>query len=123
MAVIKRGNVAEPTLPKETVEVEAIGGEVVVRGLLLSERQELEDLMVRLAKAKREASESGGEAPGMSTIMPRLLHLAVLDADGLQLWSEQQWQVFGGKHHGQASALFLVAWRLAGFAQADNAKN
>lgn len=125
MAVIKRANVAPPVLPKETVEVEALGGEVVVQGLLLSDRQDLEAYMVALARAGREAVEggAGAQAPGMAKVMPRLLHLSVLDADGERIYTEQEWQIFGGAHHGQAMALFLVAWRLSGFKQADNAKN
>ncbi len=78
MAVIKRANVAPPVLPKETVEVEALGGEVVVQGLLLSDRQDLEAYMVALARAGREAAEggAGAQAPGMAKVMPRLLHLS-----------------------------------------------
>lgn len=130
MAVVKRANVAEPTLPRETVEVEALGGEVVVRGLLLTERLDLEARIVHHAKAAKAAREAAGgtdagaaPAAGVHEVMPMLLHMAVLDADGLQLWSAEQWQQFGGKHAGQALALFNVAWRLAGFSQADNAKN
>jgi len=125
MAVIKRANVAAPVLPRETVEVEALGGEVVVQGLLLSDRQDLETFMVSLALAGREAAESGGsaQAAGMSKVIPRLLHLSVLDADGERVYTEQEWQVFGGAHHVQATALFLVAWRLSGFKKADAVKN
>lgn len=126
MAVVNRANVADPALPRETVEVEALGGEVVVRGLLLTERLDLEARIVQLARARRAAQDAPGadaSDPGVHAILPQLLHMAVLDADGVQLWSEQQWQTFGGAHPGQAVALFNVAWRLAGFAQADNAKN
>lgn len=129
MAVVKRGNVAEPALPKETVEVEALGGDVVVRGLLLTERLDLEARIVQLARANKTARDaaqaSGDETPAANVhvVMPQLLHMAVLDADGLQIWSAEQWQRFGGAHPGQAVALFNVAWRLAGFDRADNAKN
>ena len=100
MAVIKRANVAPPVLPKETVEVEALGGEVVVQGLLLSDRQDLEAYMVALARAGREAAEGGAaaQAPGMAKVMPRLLHLSVLDADGERIYTEQEWQALLDKN-------------------------
>ena len=127
MAVITRASVAAPTLPKETVEVEALGGDVVVRGLLLTERMALEQRIVSAAKAAREAAAAAPGQPqndaGINAALPMLLTCCVLDADGQQLWSEAEWQIFGGKHPMQAVALFNVAWRLAGLDQAANAKN
>lgn len=133
MAVVKRGAVSAPNLPKETVEVEAIGGDVVVRGLTLTEylaiALRMEDL-ARQARARRSAAESDGAAPApavgvadIGPIMPVLLAIAVVDADGLPLWSEAEWQAFGGKHAAQAMALFNVAFRLAGLDKGANAKN
>lgn len=119
MAVIKRANVEAPTLPKETVDVAALDGEVVVRGLLLTERLAVEARIVAL----RSAPHVDGAAPDVNAILPVVLAICVLDADDLPLWTEQQWQVFGIKHQGQALALFNVAWRLSGFAQAQDAKN
>jgi len=126
MAVIKRGNVAEPTLPKETVEVEAIGGEVVVRGLLLTERMAIDariDRVRRQVLADRKDGKSVemptfGEVAGIS-----LLAQCVLDGDGVPLWSEEQWQAFGARHKGQATKLMGVAYSLSGFDQDDTAKN
>lgn len=118
MAVIKRANVEAPTLPKETVDVAALDGEVVVRGLLLTERLAVEARIVAL----RSAPHVDGAAPDVNAILPVVLAICVLDADDLPLWTEQQWQVFGIKHQGQALALFNVAWRLSGFAQAQDAK-
>lgn len=127
MAVITRASVAAPTLPKETVEVEALGGDVVVRGLLLTERMTLEQRIVSAAKAAREAAAASPGQPqndaGVNAALPMLLASCVLDADGKQLWTEAEWQIFGGRHPLQAVALFNVAWRLAGLDQAANVKN
>lgn len=113
MAVVNRSSVAAPTLPKETVEVAALDGEVIVRGLLLTERLDIEARIVKLRQA----------AEGVNGVLPPVLALCVLDAEEQPLWTEQQWQIFGVKHQGQALALFNVAWRLSGFAQAQDAKN
>lgn len=125
MAVVHKGAVPAPTLPKETVEVEALGGDVVVRGLLLTERLALEQRVVAIAKAARAAGapEPGGLDAGASAVLPVLLAVTVLDADGAQLWSEAEWQTFGGTHPGQAVALFNVAWRLSGLDTKANVKN
>lgn len=113
MAVVNRSSVAAPTLPKQTVEVAALDGEVIVRGLLLTERLAIEARVVGLRKAGEE----------VNAILPAVLAQCVLAADELPLWTEQEWQVFGVKHQGQALALFNVAWRLSGFAEAQDAKN
>lgn len=127
MAVVDRNAVAAPVLPKETVEVEALGGEVVVRGLLLTERLALE---ARIASAREQlikAQSSGNATVGVQTVgeiaVPALLTACVLDVHGEPLWTEAQWQAFGCRHQGQALALFNVAWRLSGFAREDVEKN
>lgn len=120
MAVIKRAEVAEPVLPKQTVEVQALGGDVVVRGLLLTEYLALQERMAELARAAK-AGEGGVD--GVRAVLPVLLAIAVLDADDQPVFTEAQWQVFGAKHTNQAISLFNVAWDLSGFNQAATAKN
>lgn len=129
MAVVKRSSVAAPMLPKQTVEVEAIGGDVVVRGLLMTEYMTVVQRMgglVQAAKARSAADSAASAALGsadLAAVMPALLAIAVLDADGQPLWNEAEWQIFGGKHPLQAVALFNVAWTLAGLNADENAKN
>jgi hypothetical protein len=126
MAVINRASLAPPTLPRETVEVEALGGDVVVRGLLLTERMKLESRMTQAAQEAREAAPKGAADnldAGVAAVLPMLLAATVLDADSNPLWTTDEWQIFGGKHPQQAVALFNVAWRLAGLDRADNEKN
>lgn len=117
MTVIKRAEAPTPTLPKETTPVEALGGDVVVRGLLLSERMALQAKLSAVRKADTlDQSE-------VYTILPLLLSLCVLDADGLPIYTQPEWEAFGARHTNQALAVFAVAWRLCGFDEADTKKN
>lgn len=117
MAVIKRDTVTAPTVPKETLPVPALGGEVVVRGLLLSERMQMQ---ARIVALRRDAVTDEG---AVHTILPVLLALSVVDADGLAVFTHDQWQAFGARHADQAVTLFNAAWRLSGFSAAEEAKN
>ena len=119
MTVITKAGTAGPVLPKETVEVEALGGEVVVRGLLLVE---LLGVQSRIA-ALHAANKGGDMAASVSAIVPDVLALCVLDADGASLFDQTQWQIWGGQHQGQALNLFNIAWRLSGMNRAATAKN
>ena len=117
MAVIKRGEVAAPVLPKETIEAPALGGEVVVRGLLLSERLAIQKRITTLSKQQADG------AGDVHAILPVLLAICVLDADGFPVFDHDQWQAFGASHASQAIALFNAAWRLSGFDVEAEAKN
>jgi len=117
MAVIKRGSIAAPTVPKETIEAPALGGEVVVRGLLLSERLALQH---RLASLRKTGAPDQAD---VQIILPLLLSQCVLDADGLSVFSQDDWQAFGSRHADQAITLFAAAWRLSGFDLDETTKN
>lgn len=117
MAVLKRGDIAPPATPKETTPVPALGGDVVVRGLLLSERMAVQKQIVDL---RRAAAVDNGT---VHAILPVMLALCVLDADGLPVFTQAQWQAFGGSHADQAVTLFNTAWRLSGFDTEEEAKN
>lgn len=119
MAVLTKAGTPVPVLPKETVEVEALGGEVVVRGLLL-----VELLVVQGRIAELHTAHKGGDMTAtVSAIVPDVLARCVVDADGVALFDQEQWQIFGGQHQGQALALFNVARRLSGMDKAIAAKN
>lgn len=97
MAILKKANIQAPTLPKETVDVPELGGEVVVSGLLLKDRIEL-----------FAAAETGGAQ------LSRLLAATVLDADGVPVYTQEEWEQFGAQHFAAALRLFDVARRLSG---------
>ena len=120
MAVIKRGEVPAPTLAKQTVDMPTLGGDVVVRGLLLTERLAL---VAGMAHTPADDDATPASRTALYAVMPTLLAQAVVDADGLPLWTADEWQVFGSAHEAKAIELFNTAWRLSGFAQAEQAKN
>ena len=96
--------------------MESLGGDLIVRGLLLTERLAVHSKIMAIQK---EVAGKGG----VNALLPVLLALCVTDADGLPLWTEDQWQVFGAKHQNEAIVLFNTAWRLSGFNQAEEEKN
>lgn len=119
MAVITKAGTAGPILPKQTVEVEALGGEVVVRGMLLVELLGVQSRIADLHKA----NQAGDMAASVSAIVPEVLSMCVLDADGVSLFDQHQWQIWGGQHQAAALNLFNVAWRLSGMGRTGTAKN
>lgn len=97
MAILERGAIAAPTLPKRTVEVPELGGEVIVRGLLLADR------LAVLSGDKLDFSR-----------ISRLLASTVVLADGLPMWTAAEWEEFGAAHFDAAVRLFDVAAELSG---------
>ena len=97
MALLKKANIPAPVLPQETVEVPELGGEVVVRGMLLQDR-------IDLLSAAREGNAK----------LSGLLAATVVDGDGVQIYTQQQWEQFGAAHYAAALRLFEVAQKLSG---------
>lgn len=105
---LKRDQIPAPVLPKEAHEVPELGGEVIVRGLLLRERLALFD------------DAQGGERFGH---LSAVLSACVIDADGQQIWTAEQWEQFGASHFEAALKLFNVAKRLSGLDAEERKKN
>lgn len=114
MALLKRAEVKAPTLRKETVSVEALGGDVVVRGLLLSELIELRQLVQSRKTPTVGESPDQAAARAGAQICAITLAKTVCLADGEPLYSVNEWEVFGAQHPGQALELFNVSQRLSG---------
>lgn len=94
MAVIDKSKVSKPVLPKETVAMPSLQGDVVVTGLLLKDRINL--------FAAQEAT------------MAMLLASTVVDANGDPVFTEEEWQVHGASHFAECIDLYKVAKRLSG---------
>ena len=107
--VINRDSLKPPTLPKETVHCPELGGDVVIRGPMASARISLQ----RMANADM----------GVEKLAPVLLASSVVDADDKPLFTEEQWDAWGGGHYTAYLNLFNVAMRLWGFASEENRKN
>lgn len=109
MALLNKSQIASPVLPRETVDVPALGGEVVVRGLLFSERLAL---FARVDKDGKAFAE-----------IPELLALTVLDGEGAAVFTAAEWEAFGAQHMEALLGLFAVAKRLSGLDAEAAAKN
>lgn len=105
MAVVTKANVPAPTLPKETVTLEGVG-DVIVRGLLLSDRLQL----------------FGSNKDGRLRLSD-LLAKTVTDAKGEPIWDAEQWEVFGAANFKAALDVYQVARRLSGLDAEIAAKN
>ena len=92
---ITRDKLRRPSLPKETVDVPALGGDVVVRGMLLAERLEWSGTVTYSQIAKALAS-------------------CVLLDDGKPALTVDEWEAFGGTNLDAAIDLFQVVKRLSG---------
>lgn len=123
MAILDRNQVKSPVLRKQTVNVPALGAEVVVRGLLLSEvleKQHVNDV----AKVPRDGeTEERARSRAGGHIVSFTLARTVTLADGEPLWTEAEWDVFGAEHPGDVLELFRVAESLNGRNKKDIAKN
>ena len=106
MALLKK-DVPEPMLPEpRAVPVPELGGEVIVRPLLLSQA---------LGFRERFRNGSGRDYAQV----PALLAQTVIDGAGEVLFSEQQWEVWGAVNPVAALKLFNEAWPLSGLATAE----
>lgn len=108
-------------LETEEVEVAALGGAVLVRGLDLVQRLHLEQRIEKLRKPAGE-SEELGDAEFLE-IIPGVLEICVLDARKRPVKDARRWRIWGGKHLSEAVQLFNVAWRLSGMDLASAEKN
>jgi hypothetical protein len=105
---ITKADIPESAWPHDIEHtVKPLGGEVIVRSLLLWER--LQYIHER----------NGGDYQHIS----RLLAVAVMDANREPLMSAQDWERFGAAHYEAMLELFDVAWRQSGFATEDAEKN
>lgn len=111
MAVLNRDAVKLPALPKQTHPFPPLGGEVVVRSLLLKERIAL--------------SRTGAAALQFEEFVPRLLAATVVDDKGQQLLDEEGWNHIGAikDNTEHVLALFGVACTLCGFDLAGEKKD
>ena len=107
MAVLKKANIAAPVLPMETIEVPELGGEVIVRGMLLRDRIGL-----------FFDAEKNGHGQ-----LSKVLAATVVDADHVPVYTQDEWEAFGATHSATVIRLFDVARRLSGLDAEAAAKN
>lgn len=105
--MINAKDIKPPQLPREIAICPELGGEVVIRGITLSQRL---DLFEKLQKASQYR------------IIPELLSMSVLDISDRQVYTADQWDVFGSAQPDAAMKLYTVAKRLAGMEDAAQKK-
>lgn len=111
---IQRKEVAAVALPQETVDVPAIGGTVLVRGMTLPQLLHFRATGRRAAEpqpgedAAAAAERAGGE------LVPQLLAVCVVLDDGLPVYSAAEWAAFGSQHPGPTLELWERAIALSG---------
>lgn len=98
MAVIRKRDVRRPVLARETVQVDALGGEVVVRGMTLAERMRAS-----------QTTDYAGVAMTLAT--------CVLDADDEPVLTQAEWEAFPDTL--QACNLYAKVSQLSGLARED----
>lgn len=110
MGLISREQVKPATVPSETHPCPSLGGDVIVRGAMLSSRLAME-------------VAANGQALPLDKTVPKVLALSVFGADGEPLLTEQEWNDHAGQHYSECIGLFNVAMRLWGFDNEANRKN
>lgn len=106
---LTRSQITIPEIPRETVDFPELGGEVIVRGLLLRDRLALFATL----------RDDGGAYSHMAT----LLAMTVIGDDGKPLLTDAEWEAFGATHFDAALRLFAVVKRLAGLDSETVEKN
>lgn len=95
---LKKSDIQTPVLPKEAVPVDSLGGEVIVRGMLLKDRLAL------LSDSEMPVNEHPAS----------LLAACVVDADGLPVFTQEEWEIYGAQHFDDALTLFNAVRRVSG---------
>jgi len=123
MDLLKRGAIQAPAVPAEQVDVPELGGAVLVRGMMLSDRLQFSDWRATVAKAAAGETDEQAHARTGSLVVARLLSVCVVDADGAPIFTMAQWEQFGAQHAGRCLALFDIAWKSSGFDEVAIVKN
>lgn len=115
MALVEPG-AYQPAKPRRSdpMAVPELGGEVLVRGLMLSERLANDALHRKESRPLAGETEEDAHARAGAIGVPRVLARCVLGAGDKPVMSENDWDAFGGDHPLIALRLFNVAIGLSG---------
>lgn len=125
MTMLKREDAARllPVLPRRTVLIAELGAEVIVRGMLLSERMALSAMGADLAALQPGETAQQAQARAGREVVFFTLSRCVVLADDAPLFTAAQWDAFGAQHPGAVLDLYKQARQLGGYEEDDNAKN
>lgn len=102
---MKKSQIKAPELPAKTVDVPELGGEVVVKGMLLKERIEY----------AREFAKEKPDDPDRFDHIAELLARSVRDEDGECIFTAAEWELFGASNYLAAMRIWSVAQDMCGF--------
>lgn len=123
MTVLDRNQVKAPVLRRKTVPVPSLGGDVIVRGLRLSELMEKRTVNDEAKVPLDGESEKKARARAGRQVVLFTLSRTVTLADGQPLYTEAEWDTFGADHPSEVLDLFNVAEELNGLKKEAVAKN
>ncbi|MDR6521777.1 hypothetical protein J2789_004467 [Variovorax paradoxus] len=101
---------APPVLRQEEITVDAIGGPVIVRGLMLADRLALWDE----EQPRKDETADAALKRSKATVVERQLARMVVLADGEPLWTAEQWRAFGQQHPQDAFRLYNLGNSFSG---------
>lgn len=111
---IKRENIAPVALPTESVDVPAIGGVVLVRGMSLPQVLEFTAERRRASTPREGEGEAAAAERASGQLVPLLLSQCVVLDDGQPVYSAAEWAAFAVQHPQPTLELWQVAIRLSG---------
>lgn len=116
---IERNQVKAPQLAREVVNVPSIGGEVIVRGMRMSDRMALWDC----SKPRGMETDEQAKARAEQFMVAETLARTVVLADDQPLWTVAEWDVFASANSEETLRIFAIANRLSGGDTAAVEKN
>lgn len=123
MALLERSRVKAPVRPMETIPCDALGGDVIVRGMLLSERLEMQALNALMSEPAAGETEQQARARAGAQMTAQMLARCVILGDDKPLFTVTEWDQFGARHPEAVLDLLRVAQRLSGTDEQDIEKN
>ena len=112
--LLTRETATAPVLPQEIVPFPPAGGDVLVRGLLMTQRLANDRLQVADRIPLDGETDAQAHARAGARIVTRVLAQAVVEEGGQPLFGEDAWDRYGATHRADVFRVFNVAMRLSG---------
>jgi hypothetical protein len=112
MALLDKGALLKATaLPRETVHVRELGGDLIIQGMSGKQRDEWESSLVKQKRNRREIDTRNVRA--------RLVARCLINDDGSRMFGDEEADLLGDVRVDVLSQLFAVAQRLSGVSDED----
>lgn len=111
---ISRSAIPAISLPQETLAVEPLGGEVIVRGMDMQQMLRFTATRRRLVELLPGENEAQAAERASGELVPLVLAMCVLADDEQPVYTAAQWAAFGARHPAVTMDLWDAAIRLSG---------